>query len=168
MGHNCHSHCPGGHSTSQRALMTTGDLSSGRGGTGGAQWVQGQPHTEFQHGPRRCPKASRAALGAEPRVALRCAGASVFSGRWLGAGTSEQSRVYLVAGISLAGPRLFCMLSGAGSVPSFQEPTGTVAYSLLGVHWRLALTADPASTSPHPLTYVMLGVNLVPDIPKET
>lgn len=28
-----------------------------------------------------------------------------------------------------------------------------MAYSLLGVHWRLALSVDPASTSPHPLTY---------------
>lgn len=43
-----------------------------------------------------------------------------------------------------------------------------MAYSLLGVQWRLALTADPASISPHPLRYVMLGVNLVPDILKET
>lgn len=76
--------------------MTTGDLTSGQGGTRGAQWVQGQPHTDFQRGPWRYPKASRAVLGAEPRVALHCAGASVFSGRWLGAGTSEQSRVYLV------------------------------------------------------------------------
>lgn len=41
-----------------------------------------------------------------------------------------------------------------------------MAYSLLGVHWQLALTADPASTSPYLLTYAR--VNLVPDIPKET
>lgn len=45
------------------------------------------------------------------------------------------------------------MLSGTGSVPSFQESAGTVAYSLLGVHWRLALTADPASTSAYLLMY---------------
>lgn len=66
---------------------------------------------------------------------------------------AEQGVLGRVAGIFLAGPGLFCRLSGPGSVPSFQEPAGTVAYSLLGVHWQLALTADPASTSPYPLTY---------------
>lgn len=35
-------------------------------------------------------------VGAEPRVSLYCAGTSVFGGRWLDAGTLEQSRVYLV------------------------------------------------------------------------
>lgn len=42
---------------------------------------------------------------------------------------AEQGVLGRVAGISLAGPGLFCMLSGSGSVPSFQEPAGTVAYS---------------------------------------
>lgn len=77
---------------------------------------------------------------------------------------AEQGVLGRVAGISLAGPGLFCMLSGPGSVPSFQEPAGTVAYSLLGVHWQLALTADPASTSPYRSR--MLGVNLCPISPR--